>query len=261
MATGVIFVAFGSIDFDLEAFAPVEPAVELADIVEVDFTAAAGTAFFEGSDFPWGFAADFEADLGPAALSTETLTTLPAGDGFDEFCDFLADAFRALAEVSTTLEVALTTFLLTTGAAVDFLDAKSFFTTGIACDLETDFSFAFVAGTGLGTDLVFTNFAFFFVDLPSFVFEFVAKAILLKVEPHRCKGAEKARPGGVVCSMLNFKYAQREGVFLVSFTPLQSKVFTNCDGYRGCSTPKEPKRAFARFSNRTICCEARWLTG
>jgi hypothetical protein len=103
----------------------------------------------------------------------------------------LTDALGAIAEASATLAVVLATFLLAAGAAVDFPDAKSFFATGVACDFETDFSFAFVEGTGLGTDLVFTNFAFFCVDLPSFVFEFVAKAILLEVEPHRYKGAEK----------------------------------------------------------------------
>lgn len=83
--TGVSFGDFGAIDFFLEAFATAEPAVELADIGEVDFKATAGTAFLEGSDFPWDFPADFEADLDPATLSTETLTTLPAGDGFEVF--------------------------------------------------------------------------------------------------------------------------------------------------------------------------------
>jgi hypothetical protein len=103
----------------------------------------------------------------------------------------LADAFGAPAEVSTTLAGILTTFLLTEDVAVDFPGAKSFFATGVACDLETGFSFALVADTGLGTNLAFTNFAFFCVDLPSFDFEFVAKAILLEVEPRRCKRVEK----------------------------------------------------------------------
>jgi len=93
LVTGVSFGDFGAIDFFLEAFATAEPAVELADIGDADFKATAGTAFLEGSDFPWDFPwdfsrdfpADFEADLDPATLSTETLTTLPAGDGFEVF--------------------------------------------------------------------------------------------------------------------------------------------------------------------------------
>jgi hypothetical protein len=65
------FVAFESIDLDLEAFTTVEPAVELADMDEVDFTATVGIAFLEDSDFPSGFAFDFVVDLRPTALSTE----------------------------------------------------------------------------------------------------------------------------------------------------------------------------------------------
>ncbi len=173
----------------------------------------------------------------------------------------MLDGLREPTDVSTTLEGALTTFLLTSGAAAVFPGPRGFFATGVEDDFATGLSFPFVAGTGFGTDLVFTNFAFFCVDLPSFVFEFVAKANLLEVEPHRCKGAEKARLGSVVCSMLSFKYAQEEGVFLVSFTTLEPKVFINCNGYRGCSTPKEPERACERLLDRSIHLEARWPSG
>jgi len=83
------------------------------------------------------------------------------------------------------------------------------------------------AGSALGAGFVLAIFAFFCVNLPSFVFEFVAKANLLEVEPRLYKGRKKPVRGCVVCSTLNLKYAQKEYVFLVSFVELQTKVFIN----------------------------------
>jgi len=222
---GAFLSAFKSSAFDLDAFAVVTPPdIALPVIAVEDFPLVAETAFLVTNDF----AVDFEAGaVAIVVLDALFGGTVFGGTNFEGFLAFVAAVFVGIAVDSTILEGILTAFLMTIGAPDDLAGAASFFPTGVAFTVAADFSLALDAGGVLGAGLTFAIFAFFCVNLTSFVFEFVAKANLLEVEPRLYKGRKKPVRGCVVCSTLNLKYAQKEYVFLVSFVKLQTKVFIN----------------------------------
>jgi len=192
---GEFLSAFKSSAFDLNAFAIVPPPEDALPVIAVeDLTLAVETALLVTGVF----VVVFEA----GAVAVDVLDALPEGNSFvgtvfKGFLAFVAAVFVGIALDSTILEGVLTAFLLTIGAPDDLTGAASFFPTGVAFTVAADFSLALDAGDVLGAGgalragLTFAIFAFFCVNLPSFVFEFVAKVHLLEVEPRLYKGRKK----------------------------------------------------------------------
>jgi hypothetical protein len=71
---------------------------------------------------------------------------------------------------------------------MDLGGVAGFFGAGEIFDFSEGFSFTFDDNAAFVAGLAFAVCEFFCVNLPSFVLEFIAKAILLKVEPRVSRG-------------------------------------------------------------------------